>query len=81
MNMRIDINRDMSIKIDTEEKCIVCNDSTPLETEGMFIQGRFLCQHCEEMITSLKSDDIYYSFVQNSLKKIWEISKDRRCLI
>lgn len=62
------------------EKCLVCNDSTPLYSEGMFIQGKFLCHCCEEMITSLRAEDIYYSFVKNSLKEIWRVNSERRYL-
>ncbi|MEL7564580.1 MAG: sigma factor G inhibitor Gin [Dehalobacterium sp.] len=62
------------------EKCLVCNDSTPLCSEGMFIQGKFLCHWCTEMITSLKAEDIYYPFVKDSLKKIWGVNTERRYL-
>ncbi len=57
--------------MNTGDKCMVCNNTSPHYSEGMFIKGNFLCHLCEEMITSMKSEDIYYPFVKNCLKKIW----------
>jgi hypothetical protein len=55
----------------TLEKCMVCNDASPQSSAGMFIKGNFLCHLCEEMIVSLKIEDIYYPFVKDCLRKIW----------
>ncbi|MGI6677950.1 MAG: sigma factor G inhibitor Gin [Dehalobacterium sp.] len=52
-------------------RCLVCNDIMPLHGRGMMIHGYFLCPYCEEMIATLKPEDIYYPYVQKCLKKIW----------
>lgn len=62
------------------EKCLVCNDSNSFCAEGLFIQEQFLCQECFEMIAALRPEDIYYPFVKNSLKRIWDVSIEGRCL-
>ncbi|HHT64234.1 MAG: sigma factor G inhibitor Gin [Bacillota bacterium] len=61
----------------TGAKCLVCNSTSPDYGAGLFIQGNFLCDCCEEMIISLKAEDIYYPFVKNSLKKIWQAGSIR----
>ncbi|MGI6553947.1 MAG: sigma factor G inhibitor Gin [Bacillota bacterium] len=62
----------MAVKDNLLPKCVICG-FTPYKGihGGILIGKNFLCSSCERAIVQLKSDDDYYQYYINRLKKMW----------
>ncbi|TCS77950.1 sigma factor G inhibitor Gin [Tepidibacillus fermentans] len=51
-----------------EHICVMCGHK---EKEGIFIQGGFICDDCEEDIVHTEVEDEKYHYFVQQLKQLW----------
>lgn len=53
-------------------QCLVCGQVPALGIrEGVWVSGNFICESCEQELTTVRQEDQRYAYFVGKIKKLW----------